>query len=233
MDMNKSKKHFVIILFLCLIASILSSITTVLIYNSISTRNNYFDGNINKVVEIASFDNEESKSFGTGWFIDGCTIVTNYHVVSYLYQNERIEFDNIEIRFYDEESYYNSSIIKYDKIKDIAYLKYDGNHYHSYFKTSLDYRNTDKCFSIGNFLNYGLSYKEGYISLSSINLEYNRTYSNYIQCSITIGQGDSGAPLFNKDNEVIGMITFRVKNLTGDVEQGFGYAIPINNILML
>lgn len=66
MDMSKSKKLFVVILFLCLIASILSSITTVLIYNSISTRNNYFDGNINKVVEIASFDNEENKSFGTG-----------------------------------------------------------------------------------------------------------------------------------------------------------------------
>lgn len=228
MDMIKNKKYFTIILCLSIIVSFVTSFLTIFIDKNVSNNINYYDTNINKVVEIASFDVEDNKSFGTGWFIDDCTIVTNYHVVSYIYQNERVNFDNIEIRFYDEESYFKSSIIKYDETKDIAYLKYDGEHIHSYFKTSMIYHNTDKCYSIGNFLNYGLSYKEGYISLSSINLEYNGSNINFIQCSITIGQGDSGAPLFNKKNEVIGIITFRVKGPHGEVEQGFGYAIPIS-----
>ncbi len=91
--------------------------------------------------------------------------------------------------------------------------------------------NSQKCYSIGNFFNYGLSYKEGYISLSKINLLYNGDYANFIQCSISIGSGDSGAPLFNDKNEVIGMITFRTKGLTGNAEQCFAYAIPIVTIL--
>lgn len=143
--------------------------------------------------------------------LDENTIVTNYHVISFIDHDERERFNNVEIRFYNSELYESVLLENYDEAKDIAFLNYNGKHEHLKFETDNKITNSQKCYSIGNFMNYGLSYKEGYISLSEISLMYNDVYSDYIQCSISIGPGDSGAPLFNKDNKVIGMIHLEQK----------------------
>ena len=200
-------------------------------YRFIFVETNYYNENILKVVEIAAFDEEDNKSYGTGWFLDENIIVTNYHVVSFISQDEREKLDYIKIRFYDSVEYEEVILKTFDENMDIAFLQYSGNHNHLNFVTKNKVSNSQKCYSIGNFLNYGLSYKEGYISLCEINLLYNNIYSSFIQCSINIGSGDSGAPLFNEKSEIVGMITFRVKGLNGDVEQCFAYAIPISVIL--
>lgn len=215
-----------------IICCALSSIPTIIIYKSLKKENvNFYDKNIFKVAEVAGYDYENNKSYGTGWFLDNDTIVTNYHVISTLVNGEREEFDNIEIRFYDVINYESVTLIKFSEENDIALLKYEGLHTHAYFKTQENIYTSEKCYSIGNFSNYGLSFKEGYISLRTVNLNYNNVYSNYIQTIISIGQGDCGSPLFNDNSEIIGMITFRTKGLTANVEQCFAYAIPISYIL--
>jgi S1-C subfamily serine protease len=230
MDMKKNNRFLHSIIFINILIIVLTILFIVLI--SLYNNKDYYSKNINKIVEIIAYNSEDEKSYGTGWFIDNETIVTNFHVLSYQKSGEKISYDLFEIRFYDEEKYEKVEMFKFDEKNDIAFLKYKGNHIHSYFNYQMDYKTTEQCFCIGNFLNYGLSYKSGYISLEAVNLSYNSQSANYIQCLLNIGQGDSGAPLFNKKNEIIGMITFRTKGPSGTTEQGFAYAIPIERIIM-
>ena len=180
---------------------------------------------------MASYDDLNNKNYVTGWFIDNNTIVTNYHVISNLVNGTSEQFDNIEIRFYDTIDYEFVTLFKFNEEKDIAIIKYNGEHNHSYFNTQENITISQKFFNIGNFSNYGLSFKEGYIILANVKLLYNNHYSIFIQCSINIWQGDSGSPVFNENYEVIGMITFKTKGIRGNVEHGFAYTIPISNIL--
>ena len=69
---------------------------------------NSTDYNILKVVEVAAYDEIENKSYGRAWFLDGNTIITNYHVISSLHHGVRENFDYIDIRFYDSEQYETS-----------------------------------------------------------------------------------------------------------------------------
>ena len=231
MGMKTNKKKTVLYVCLIFFCSIASSLITFLILKK-GNNTNYYKENILKVVEVASYEEVESKSYGSGWFLDETTIVTNYHVISYLISGNRESFSNIEIRFYNNDKYEKVTLLKFNEEKDVAFLNYSGHYNHSFFSGhDNNIYNSQKCFCIGNFSNYGLSYKEGYISLDAIKLLYNDNYAIFIQCSISIGQGDSGAPVFNENNEVIGMITFRTKGSTGTVEQCFAYAIPIDRIL--
>ncbi len=232
MDMKINKISFIKFFSTIIISSLISCLMMLTMLN-FNKNTNHYDINIAKVVEVAAYDEIENKSYGSAWFLDDNTIVTNYHVISYIDHVERENFDHIDIRFYDSDQYEAVILKKYDEVKDVAFLQYEGNHKHSNFTSEDKISTSEKCYSIGNFSNYGLSYKEGYISLSEINLLYNNVYSNFIQCSLSIGSGDSGAPLFNEKNEVIGMITFRIKGLTGNVEQCFAYAIPIDSILKI
>lgn len=191
------------------------------------SKNNNYDDNINNIVEIYGCD-DENESYGTGFFISDDTIVTNCHV---LY--EKIGDDEIflkpNVRFHDEEEYTEVELIEFDDIKDYMKLKYTGKHKHSSYKKIGRTVVGEKCFSIGNFNNYGLSYKEGYVSLKSVNLTYNNSQLSFIQSDLSIGQGDSGAPLLDKNGDLIGMITLRTKNInTNNIEQGFSYSIPAN-----
>lgn len=229
--MKKSKKYLLINIVITSALSILFSIIIFFILYHNDNEKNYYQENISKVVEVCAYTEEEEKSYGTAWFIDDEILVTNFHVVSYLHSGEHITFDNVLIRFYDEDEYTVVQLYKSNEENDIAFLKYQGTHTHSKFVETTEISTGDSCYTIGNFSNYGLSYKEGKISLKSVNLSYNNTISLFIQCLLPIGQGDSGAPLFNSSNKVIGMITFRTKNNGGVVEQCYAYAIPVERIL--
>lgn len=188
-----------------------------------------YESNINNVVEVYAYD-KDNESYGTAWFIDDKILITNYHVISFESKGERYTLDNIGIRFYDEIEYVSIEVNRYDSTTDIALLKYEGNHKHGTFKFDSNYKTGDECYVIGNFNNQGLSYKEGLISLSKVNITYNEKTQEFIQCQINIGQGDSGAPIINDNNKVIGMITLRTKNSSGVVEQGYGYGITVGRI---
>lgn len=232
MDMKINKKNIIFVVISVILISIITSVLTLVIYNKLNNKD-YYNDNILKVVEVSSYDEEINKSYGSAWFIDDNTLVTNYHVISYLNSGERIIYDNIKIRFYDMADYESVSIISFSKDEDIAFLTYSGNHKHSYFKYIYDYNVKDRVYNIGNYNNYGLSYKEGYISLSGINFTYNDISQEFIQVDISVGEGDSGSIVFNKNSKVIGMITFRGKNNSNAVEQNFAYVIPIKRIVEL
>lgn len=211
--------------------SIVVSLATFFIANSLN-KTDLYDSNINKVVEIYA-STDDLTSYGTGWFIDKTTIVTNCHVISYESQNQYLNYEKIQIRFADENDYTNVSLNGFDNKEDIAFLNYDGKHIHDSFSINEQYKAGDNISCLGNSNNYGLSLKKGTVSLKSVYLNYNEQYSDFFQCDISISPGDSGAPILNDSSEAIGMVTFRAKNLSGVVEQNFCYCIPCERIIKL
>ena len=54
---------------------------------------------------------------------------------------------------------------------------------------------------------------------------------NVIQCDLTIAAGNSGGALLNDNGELIGITTFRTKDMSGNVIYGIVYCIPVNTVL--
>lgn len=223
MDMKMSK--IIKIIGIIIGIELLILINIYIIYLISYKKLDYYNKNLNSVVEVYSYT-EDITNFGTAWFIDENVLVTNFHVIGYDINSEIQLYDNVCVRFYDEKDYTTVSILNYDSVLDIAFLKYDNEHKSKCFKKTFDYFASQDCHCIGNFNNYGLSYKKGKISLDEIKLEYNDKISSFIQCDISIGPGDSGAPLFNNANKLVGMVSFRTKSNSGNVEQGYSYVIP-------
>lgn len=223
MDMKMSK--IIKIIGIIIGIELLILINIYIIYLISYKKLDYYNKNLNSVVEVYSYT-EDITNFGTAWFIDENVLVTNFHVIGYDINSEIQLYDNVCVRFYDEKDYTTVSILNYDSVLDIAFLKYDGEHKVKCFSNTFDYYVSQDCHCVGNFNNYGLSYKKGKISLEEVKLEYNGKISSFIQCNISIGPGDSGAPLFDNFNRIVGMVSFRTKSNSGSVEHGYSYVIP-------
>ncbi len=51
-----------------------------------------------------------------------------------------------------------------------------------------------------------------------------------IQCDINITEGNSGGALLNKNGELVGVTTFRLKDSKNNVVYGISFSIPIKTI---
>jgi S1-C subfamily serine protease len=51
----------------------------------------------------------------------------------------------------------------------------------------------------------------------------------FIQTNININRGNSGGPVLDSDGNVIGMMSFRLNGIMGNI-QGMSFAIPSNVI---
>ena len=193
-----------------------------------------FKDSINSVVEIKASTQDVGESFGTAEFIksDG-TLVTNAHVVTYKKMGVYYSFENIEIRFSFEENYRSVSLIKYDTDSDLAVLKLDD--LNCAFKAislgdSSKIENGNQVYAIGNLNNGGLSITKGIVSNANIQVSYDGITRKVIQCDLTIADGNSGGALLDKDGNLIGITTFRLKDNSGNVIYGISYCIPIEVI---
>ena len=136
--------------------------------------------------------------------------------------------------FINEEEYHPVLLIKYDVKKDIAILRLEDKS--AKFK-AIKIGNSeklafgDKVYAIGNGSNYGLGITQGIISIPKMNITYENNTREVIQADITISAGNSGGALLDSKGNLIGITTFRIKDLTGNVVYGLVYSIPINNIL--
>lgn len=55
-----------------------------------------------------------------------------------------------------------------------------------------------------------------------------------IQIDTAINHGNSGGPLFNSYGEVVGIVTAKTSQTNnGDVAEGLGFAIPIDDVLTM
>lgn len=205
--------------------------------NETLTADEVYKNTFGSVVEIKAVTGED-ESYGSAVCVsnDG-KFLTNAHVVAYSTKNESFEtitktFDHYFIRFPDCENFEEVTLEKFDINKDLAIVKLNNiNRKLNVLKISTTYETGEKCYAVGNLQNYGVSISEGVISKKAVNIENNGRIINAIQCDLTITEGNSGGALISKCGELIGITTFRTKDLSGKIIYGMSFSIPSNVVL--
>ena len=183
-------------------------------------------------VEMVSYDrfgNQiPSTISGSGFIIseDGY-ILTNYHVV----EEAVLGGFHVTVTAYDG-SVYIGRIAGADEDADVAVIKIDKeSEYHVKFGNSEELTVGDDIFIVGN--PYGIlefSMTTGHISAldREIATEENENALNMFQVDAAVYSGNSGGPVYNKNGEVVGIVTAKY-NTSG--MEGIGFALPINDVL--
>lgn len=188
------------------------------------------------VVEIKCSTGEQLIGYGSGFLVEyqGIKIISNAHVVTFKDNNGTTKaYDSISARFFDSEQEYDISIVSYDSNKDIAVLKFD-NTGPDHDILTLDTDSTrygEKIFAIGDARGYGLSVKEGVVSIPEIIIVRDGIERPCIMISSSINDGDSGGPIIDTDGKVVGMMSFKLKDNNGDVVQGMSYGVLSQDII--
>ncbi len=188
-----------------------------------------FKNNIDSVVEVKATTLDLGESYGSGviYSSDGY-LITNAHVVSYTRLGEIRTFDTYEIRFAKDKEYKEAQFIKMDNELDLAILKISEDGKYNSISFSKDtYTYGDSVYAIGNTSNYGIGISKGIISVPEVNIIYNDISRKVIQADIDIAGGNSGGALLDKKGNLIGITTFRTKDLSNNVNYGFAYSIPV------
>ncbi|HOJ64322.1 MAG TPA: trypsin-like peptidase domain-containing protein, partial [Spirochaetota bacterium] len=170
---------------------------------------------------IEVIDNIGSKVSGSGFvFSKEGFILTNAHVVkmAYFSKDYRIETKFLNSSFSDK--IYTGNVIAIDIEKDLAIIKIDRN-FDNYciLGDSSKVENMDEILVIGYPLGMGFKSTPGYVqSFQDI-----KEYGKMLDLSAIVDPGNSGGPVFNKDSEVIGIVTAKF------LGYNFNLAIPINH----
>lgn len=165
----------------------------------------------------------KSVPLGSGFVIDPSgLIVTNYHVIA--------NVDKISIKLSDNTEL-PAKLIGTDTKTDLALLKVECETPLPFVKfgDSNKARVGDWVIAIGNpFGNLGGTVTTGIISSKGrdIDIDTNNIVDNFIQTDAAINNGNSGGPMFNLEQEVIGVNTAIFSPLGTNI--GIGFAIPSN-----
>jgi S1-C subfamily serine protease len=157
---------------------------------------------------------------------------TNYHVIE---GNTELAIALIDG---NDFNIFNAKVIIKDEINDIAIIKIDDDKF-EFFK-NLPYNIVDKqkigenIFTLGfpmlDVMGTSIKYTEG--SISSLNGPNDDI--RFIQISAPIQPGNSGGPLFNKNNEIVGITTAKLNTSSMNIEvQNVNYALKSNYLLNL
>ena len=190
---------------------------------------------VKSIVELKAETESVETVYGTAIVVDkDGTLVTNAHLITYTHLGEEKTFEKYSIRFSTEEEYQNVQLIKYDLEKDIAVLQcQEKKSGYKPIKIGKSEKITfgDKVYAIGNGTNYGLSITEGLVSIPKLHVEYKGITREVIQCDITITAGDSGGALLDRRGRLLGITTFRMRDVSGDILYGLAHCIPIENVM--
>lgn len=160
--------------------------------------------------------NETFKFGGTGFLIDAKGyLVTNAHVIK--------DAKTIIVQSRGQE--YKASLVKIDAERDLAILKIEDNEFKPFSSLPYGFKKTgadlgEQIFTLG-FPRDEIVYGEGYMSAST---GFN---GDTMSCQIAVAAnpGNSGGPVFNKNGEVVGILSTRQLQA-----QGFVFAVTAKNI---
>lgn len=159
----------------------------------------------------------EQKSLGSGFIINKeGYILTNNHVVE--------GADEIRVKLPDNRDF-KAKVVGRDPKTDIALIKIEakGDLPVARLGDSDKIEIGDWVMAIGNPFGLGNTVTKGIISAKARVIGQG-PYDNFLQTDAPINQGNSGGPLFNVREEVIGINTA----IMAFPAQGIGFAIPIN-----
>ena len=161
---------------------------------------------------------QESQSLGSGFIIssDGY-IMTNAHVVD--------SADKVTVRLTDKREF-RAKVIGVDKRTDVALLKIDAT---GLPKINVGDPNKLKVgewvVAIGSPFGFDSSVTAGIVSAKGRSLPQDN-FVPFIQTDVAINPGNSGGPLFNMNEEVVG-INSQIYTRSGG-SMGLSFAIPID-----
>lgn len=175
---------------------------------------------INNVLVIECMFDDNSVSEGTGVLVKDNTIIS----VAHLFPQDK-EIVSVIGKINNEE--YLLEIKKIDYNLDLSLLYSDDikGDLKIYNSSKLQYG--DKIYKIGNSLGYGLSIDDGVISSPYKKININDVDRELIQISMQIYSGDSGAPVFNYNSELIGIVSFKTSTDI-NVSAELSFIIPAN-----
>lgn len=154
-------------------------------------------------------------SQGTGFIINkNGYIVTNAHVLSGAHYAKATT---------SAQKTYNSDLIGYDLIMDIALLQIPGNYDALILGNSDEIKIGEKVIAIGNPLGLQFSATEGIVS--AVNRVGKNNLPAYIQTDVALNPGNSGGPLIDTDGKVIGINNFKIGG-----SENIGFALESNYI---
>lgn len=187
-----------------------------------------FEDNILKVVEIKTTNDEITWGYATGFFIDNNgTILTNRHVICN--NTTGSNYNKVQVRLANIDEWIDAQILKVSETDDLAIIKIDRDKT-KFFKLGNTILNGQTIYTIGNPNGFGLSFTNGVVSSSERNVIHKEQTIKTIQTSFVINEGNSGGPVFDKDGNLLGIISFRLKDSHDDVIQGVAFALPISII---
>ena len=207
-----------ILVYIGIMLLILGSFITVLIFNK---------SDINDSIVYIECIDEISVRSGTGFVYkvdsDKNYIVTSYHVIE--------GYSDIYVYNSGKEKI-KASILNYDEYTDIALLTIEDklNLKEVVIGDSNEVKETDKVYAIGSLDLENLNRKsKGKVIDNEKEITMQTTHGssnlNAIELDIEVSYGNSGGPLLNKNNEVIGMMFVKEEN------KNIAYALPISFVM--
>lgn len=192
------------------------------------TDDQVFNENINKTVEIRVSMDGENWGYGTGCFIDrNGTILTNKHMV-YSEANAS-NYEKVQVRLPTEDDFIDAEIKKISENDDLATISIARENT-PYFELANKISDGQEIYTIGNPSGFGLSFAKGNVSSKLRNVQYNDKNILAMQTSLVINEGNSGGPVFDKAGKLVGLVSFRLKDSSGNVIQGVSFAVPATQI---
>lgn len=180
------------------------------------------------MLEISVYDNNNNLiNQGTGFCVkDNFTIISVAHLFESVMQNDyTILATNLS------EKEYPLILISSNLENDVAVLKTTISGLTPLVLENEQPNNLEEIYIIGNTRGYGLVFNKGIVSMREKTLVINGTTKRVMQTNITINPGDSGAPVLNKKNHVVGMISFRLTDGNGQSIDGVSFSILLEHML--
>ncbi len=179
------------------------------------------------VVSICSMFNS-SRNLGAGALIEGGYVVTNAHVIGKKPKCITARFDSSI-----DEKIYNLMPIAVEQDYDIAILRFTGladKKFSTQNNLSLrisDVQAGEDVYTIGNPLGLEFSVSHGIVSCPSRKTTYPKKVKEVIQADFTANHGNSGGALLDRDNNVLGLVTFHPQRSNG----GISMCVPSSYIV--
>ena len=170
----------------------------------------------------------EPSGNGSGFFVSGNIVATNYHVIDGAKEIE------VVIQTEQQIKKFSAKVLNVDKINDLALLSIEDSEFKPH--SSIPYELTSRSLEVGssiftmgfpmeNVMGSEIKVTDGIISSKT---GYQGTISTY-QISAPIQPGNSGGPMFSKDGKLVGVTSSGIPGA-----ENVGYAIKtsyLNNLI--